>query len=66
MSEVAIIIRWRMFLQNFALLIRRILGKANDFADCLSRMFFLQAVLVDESGNRGFTPLEWNTFFSVL
>ena len=38
--------------------IRHILGKANDDADCLSRMFFLKAVLVDGCGCRGCTPLE--------
>ena len=62
-SEVAIIIRWRMFLQNFAFLIRHILGKANDFADCLSRMFMLQLDLADGSGSLCIEPLEWNTFF---
>ena len=40
-SEAAIIIRWRLFLQGFAFKIRHIPGKANVFADMLSRMYRL-------------------------
>ena len=38
-SEVAIIMRWRLYLQGFAFKIRHIPGKANIFADMLSRMY---------------------------
>ena len=40
-SEAAIIIRWRLYLQGFAFKIRHIPGKANVFADMLSRMYLL-------------------------
>ena len=40
-SEVHIIIRWRMYLQGFWFVIRHIPGKANVFADMLSRMYLL-------------------------
>ena len=38
-AEAAIIVRWRLYLQNFSFKIKHIPGKANIFADMLSRMY---------------------------
>jgi hypothetical protein len=40
-AEAAIIVRWRLYLQNFVFWIRHIPGKLNVFADMLSRMYYL-------------------------
>ena len=67
-AEAAIVVRWRLYLQNFAFKIRHIPGKANVFADMLSRMY----VTWQDHGNYGeapeaieplVTPLVINTLF---
>ena len=40
-SDASIVIRWRLFLQGFIFQIKHIPGKANVFADMLSRMYLL-------------------------
>ena len=76
-SEAAIVIRWRLYLQGFAFKIRHIPGKANVFADMLSRMYSLASEDPDskDGGPSQFLilqslpddnppgPLEYNTLF---
>ena len=56
-SDAAIIIRWRLYLQGFSFKIRHIPGKANVFADMLSRMY-LMSCGVDPSGSYGDGPFD--------
>ena len=44
-SQVPMIIRWRIYLQSFQIVIRHIPGKDNVVADWMSRMFMIQASL---------------------
>ena len=61
-SEAAIVIRWRLYLQNFVFLIKHIPGKANVFADMLSRMYMTWNVEELEHGTPVLvTPLILNT-----
>jgi hypothetical protein len=46
-SEHAIVIRWRLYLQNFTFWIKHIPGKLNVFADMLSRMYLMTHAEMD-------------------
>ena len=65
-ADAAIVVRWRLYLQNFAFRVRQIPGKANVFADMLSRMYVMsldKGEGSEESGGdeRRVTPLVLNT-----
>ena len=47
-SEAYIVIRWRICLQTFSMLLRHIPGKTNVVADWGSRTFFLPLAEVEE------------------
>jgi hypothetical protein len=60
-SEVAIVIRWRVYMQDFNFVLKHIPGKENVFADALSRMYYLDQFLSHLTGSQDWTPDEWVT-----
>ena len=68
MAEAAIVVRWRLYLQNFAFKIEHIPGKAKHFADMLSRMYIIWQTYreegsAEEDTEPDITPLVINTLF---
>ena len=64
-SEVAKIIRWRIYLQDFDFLIRHIPGKNNVVADCLSRLLYLSG-FVDESDDFDSDEVNFVTLHNIF
>ena len=52
-SEAYIVIRWRIYLQSFNMLLRQIPGKTNVVADWGSRMYGLQLAEDEEAVDTG-------------